>query len=315
MKIGFIGLGRMGHAMVLRLIERGVDVVVFNRSKDKVDAIELDLKRLIAPSKYQGSLEKSYTIEELIGKLKSPQIIWLMVPHGSPVDEMVQALLTAGLKKGDIVIDGGNSFYKDTVRRYKQLQAYGIHYIDAGTSGGLEGARNGACIMVGGEENIVKDVAPIFTAAAMTDGWAYFGPSGAGHFVKMIHNGVEYGMLQAIGEGFELLAKSPYNLDLHKVAFNWTKGSVVRGWLMELLERALGKDPRLDGLAGVVGGGETGEWTVATARELLASTPVMDASLQARKDSQKKPTFAGKIVAALRNQFGGHPVERSSNKS
>src|SRR3990172_1091016 len=237
MKIGFIGLGRMGHAMVLRLVERGVDVVVFNRSKEKVDAIEADLKRLIAPSKNQGTLEKSYTIEELVGKLKPPRIIWLMVPHGNPVDEMIKALLDAGLRKEDIVIDGGNSFYKDTVKRYKDLKDKGIHYIDAGTSGGLEGARNGACVMVGGDEQIVKELAPVFTAAAMTDGWAYFGPSGAGHFVKMVHNGVEYGMLQAIGEGFEMLEKGmPVSLarshlaklDLGRVAKNWSHGSVVR---------------------------------------------------------------------------------------
>lgn len=312
MKIGFVGLGRMGHAMVLRLVERGVDVVAYNRSKEKVDAIEADLKSQIALTKTSGSLEKSYTVGELLSKLKPPRIIWLMVPHGAPVDEMIKSLLEAGLNKNDIMVDGGNSFFKDTVKRYRELKERGIHYIDAGTSGGLEGARNGACIMVGGEEDVVKELAPIFTAAATTDGWAYFGPSGAGHFVKMVHNGVEYGMLAAIGEGFELLAKGPYNLDLHKAAFNWAHGSVVRGWLMDLLEKALKDDPRLDGIEGVVGGGETGEWTVATARELLTSTPVMDASLQARKDSQKKPTFAGKIVAALRNQFGGHEVVQNS---
>ena len=312
MKIGFIGLGRMGHAMVLRLIERGVDVVAYNRTQQRTDELSSEIKNLKFKIKNEGKLYNAYDIASLIAQLAPPRIIWLMVPHGHPVDEMIYALMSAGISKNDIVIDGGNSFYKDTVRRYKELQERGIHYIDAGTSGGLEGARNGACIMVGGDEKVVKKLSPLLNAAAMKDGWAYFGPSGAGHFVKMVHNGVEYGMLQAIGEGFEMLAKSPYNLDLHKVAFNWAHGSVVRGWLMELAVRALSNDPRLEKIEGVVGGGETGEWTVATARELLTATPVMDASLQARKDSQKKPTFAGKIVAALRNQFGGHPIERSS---
>ncbi len=233
-----------------------------------------------------------------------------MVPHGTPVDEMIEKLLEAGVTKGDIIIDGGNSFYKDSVRRYELLKEKGINYLDIGTSGGLEGARNGACMMVGGDAKIYKKVEPILKLAAMGNGVAYFGQAGAGHFVKMVHNGVEYGMLQAIGEGFELLEKGPYKLDLHKVAYNWIHGSVVRGWLMELLERALKADPDLSNIEGVVGGGSTGEWTVATAKELGVETPVIENSLEARIKSLEKPTFSGKVVATLRNQFGGHEVKR-----
>lgn len=372
MQIGFIGLGRMGKAMVLHLLEQGVDVVVYNRTKGKTD----ELKNVI-PSVNEGSLEiessdmlrdpstssrldrdsaqddtssfgkliPTYTIGDLINKLSSPRVIWLMVPHGVPVDEMIAQLvgdypkvsreihLRGGLDRtplvkltsGDVIIDGGNSFYKDSIRRFELLKKKGIHYLDIGTSGGLEGARNGACLMVGGDRTIYNEVRPRLEAMAKPKGnVTYFGPAGAGHFVKMVHNGVEYGMLQAIGEGFEMLEKGmpvtkPFarvplaktvKLDFHKVAFNWTHGSVVRGWLMDLLERALKTDPKLENIEGVVGGGSTGEWAVATAKELKVEIPVIKGSLKARKKSYEKPTFSGKVVATLRNQFGGHEVKK-----
>lgn len=303
MKLGFIGLGKMGNAMVLRLLEQGVDVVVFNRTKQKIDELSTEIQNA-------GKLYKAYSVEDLVKQLKSSRIIWLMVPHGDPVDEMIEKLLEAGIEKGDIIIDGGNSFYKDSIRRYKFLKKEGINYLDVGTSGGLEGARNGACLMVGGDEEVYKRIEPILKLAATKDGVAYFGTSGAGHFVKMVHNGVEYGMLQAIGEGFEMLARGPYKLDLHKVSLNWTHGSVVRGWLMELLERALKEDPRLDNIEGVIGGGSTGEWTIQTAEELKVETPVIEKSLKMRKKSLVNPTFSGKVVATLRREFGGHEVKR-----
>lgn len=313
MKLGFIGLGRMGKAMVLRLLEQDIDVVAFNRSPEKT--------RELTSKAATGNLTATYSISELVSKLDKPRIIWLMVPHGPPVDEMIEKLLNSGVKVGDLIIDGGNSFYKDSIRRYEFLKKEGIHYLDIGTSGGLEGARNGACMMVGGDEKVYKIVEPMLKLAATKDGVAYFGPAGAGHFVKMVHNGVEYGMLQAIGEGFEILEKGmpvpkPFaraalaRLDLHKVAFNWTRGSVIRSWLMELLERALKSDPRLERIQGVVGGGETGGWTVKVANELKVETPVIEKSLEARKKSLAKPTFSGKVIAALRNQFGGHEVKK-----
>ncbi len=326
----------MGREMVLRLLEQGVDVVVYNRSREKTEELKSQI-----PNKFKiqnsGKLYKAYQLDQLVKLVESPRIIWLMVEHGKPVDEMIEKLTgrfhlkggidtTPGekLTSGDIIIDGGNSFYKDSIRRYEFLKEKGIHYLDVGTSGGLEGARNGACMMVGGDEEIYRKVEPILKLAATKNGVAYFGPAGAGHFVKMVHNGVEYGMLQAIGEGFEMLEKGmpvtepfargtlakPVGIDLHKVAFNWIHGSVVRGWLMELLERALRSDPKLEKISGVIGGGSTGGWTVETAKELKVETPVIEKSLEARKKSFAKPSFSGKVVAALRREFGGHEVKK-----
>lgn len=195
-QIGFVGLGRMGKNMVLHLLEQGIDVVAYNRTKEKTD----DLK------KENPTVQTAYTVAELIGKLNTPRIIWLMVPNGQPVDDMLGQLISFGIQKGDIVIDGGNTYYKDTVRRGKELSDKGITYLDCGTSGGLSGARNGACLMVGGEKEAITSLDWLWKAAAVDGGYAHFGPSGAGHFVKMVHNGVEYGMNQAIGEGFDILS-------------------------------------------------------------------------------------------------------------
>ncbi len=332
MQIGFVGLGKMGKAIVLRLLEEGLDVVVYNRTQQKVQDLQKEYektritnsearimgkrKNISLDSKFMihdsaSTLESSKSISDFLDKIESPRIIWLMVPHGRPVDEMITKLLESGLKKGDILVDGGNSYYLDTKRRFKALQKSGIHYLDAGTSGGLEGARNGACLMIGGEKKIFDKLTSVFRIMSGKSGtYTYFGESGAGHFVKMVHNGVEYGMLQAIGEGFELLAKGPYNLNLHEVARNWTKGSVVRGWLMDLLLRALEKDPRLLKIEGVIGGGETGEWTLKEAKKLKVEMPVLSMSTQARKNSLAKPTFYGKVIASLRHEFGGSLLKK-----
>lgn len=282
--------------MVLNLVEKGVDVVVYNRTRQKTDELTVQV-------------QKVYQLDQLVKSLKSPRVVWIMVEHGKAVDEVITQLLDKGLEKGDILIDGGNSFYKDSVRRYKLLKNKGIHFLDIGTSGGLEGARHGACLMIGGDRTIYDKVRPCLEVlVGEKGGYAYFGPSGAGHFVKMVHNGVEYGMLQAIGEGFEILAKGPYKLDYRKIADNWNHGSVVRGWLMKLLDKALRQDPQLEHITGVIGGGSTGEWTVETAKELGVEVPVIENSLKARKKSLEKPTFSGKVVAALRREFGGHEV-------
>lgn len=344
MKIGFSGLGKMGRAMVLHLLEEGVDVVVYNRTKQKIDELCAEFNNETVKQwnheKKIGKLIKAYELMDLVNQLDPPRIIWLMVPQGRPVDEMIFGRknseareqktgdgtggLIEYLSKGDIVIDGGNSFYKDSVRRFGELNKLGIHFLDIGVSGGLEGASSGACMMVGGEKEIFEKVKPVLEKMAVKDGLAYFGPAGAGHFVKMVHNGVEYGMLEAIGEGFEILNSSHYHFDMHEVAGNWSHGSVVRGWLMELLERALKKDSEfrsknselgmknpgrekwLKEVSGEIGGGTTGKWTVETAKELGVEVPAIEAAVEARKKSLKKPRFSGKVIASLRKEFGGH---------
>ncbi len=313
MKLGFIGLGRMGKAIVLHLLEEGVDVAVFNRSIEKVFELDKEVPKLTSQS--VGELIKTSNLKELIDNLDTPRIIMLMVPQGAAVDEMITGLLDAGLSVGDIVIDAGNSYYKDSILRSEKLKNQEINFLDVGTSGGIEGARKGACLMIGGEENIFRKVEPFFKLIAGKVGsYEYFGVSGAGHFVKMVHNGVEYGMLEALGEGFEILNKSNYNFDFAKIAHNWSRGSVVRGWLVELLENAFQNDPKLEKIEGIVGGGTTGRWTKEVAHELKVRVPVLEAALNARENSKLEPSFAGKVIAALRNQFGQHPVVEKTNK-
>lgn len=292
-QIGFIGLGKMGKNMVSHLREKGIDVVAYNRTP------------LNDPD-----FPTVPTIEELIKALPAPRVVWLMVPNGA-VDEVLGQL---SLTEGDIVVDGGNSFYKDTVRRAGMLKTKGIHLVDCGTSGGLSGARNGACLMLGGEEEIVGGLSWLWDAlsqklASQGDAlrsWNYFGPAGAGHFVKMVHNGIEYGMEQALGEGMEILSKGPYSLDLNKVAATWQNGSVVRGFLEDTLAAALAKDPKLDSFTGKVGGGETGGWTLAAAREFGVEAPVLEHALAARQKSLTNPTVSSKAISAMRREFGGH---------
>ncbi|MBI2652272.1 decarboxylating 6-phosphogluconate dehydrogenase [Candidatus Woesearchaeota archaeon] len=298
MKLGFIGLGRMGFNMVLNLHNKKIPVVAFNRSPEPAKQIK----------KY--GVEVAFSIEELMDKMPQQKIIWLMVTAGKPVDVVIKELLPH-LKKEDIIIDGGNSFYKDSIRRYTFLKSKKIHFIDIGTSGGLKGARYGACLTIGGDEKIFKRIEPICKAVSAKNGYAYVGNAGAGHFVKMVHNGIEYALLQAYGDGFELLFKGPYkNLNLRKIAETWNNGSVIRGWLVELAADAFRKDPKLSKIEGIVGGGETGQWAVNAAKEFRVSAESIKLALKLRKSSKKHPTFAGKVIAALRNEFGGHEVIR-----
>jgi len=255
MKIGFIGLGRMGFNMALNLKDHNVGVVAYNRSPEPVNEIR------------KKGVGAAYSVKELIGKLPKQKIVWIMVTAGKPVDAVMEELLPY-LKKWDIVIDGGNSFYKDSVRRYNYLKKKDINFIDIGTSGGLKGARHGACLTIGGDNGIFRKIEFLCKAVSAKNGYAYVGPAGAGHFVKMVHNGIEYAMLQAYGEGFELLFKGPYkNLDFQKISNTWKNGSIIRSYLIELAEDAFRKDPKLNKIEGVVGGGETGKWAIDTANE------------------------------------------------
>ena len=296
MKIGFIGLGRMGFNIVLNLKDHKMDVVAYNRSPEPVSEIK------------KKKVEVAYSVKELMGKLPKQKIIWVMVTAGKPVDLVIEEILPY-LNKNDIVIDGGNSFYKDSVRRYGYLKSKGINFLDIGTSGGLSGARYGACLTIGGDKNIFRKVEKICKAVSATDGYAYVGPSGAGHFVKMVHNGIEYALLQSYGEGFELLMNGPYkNLDFEKISKTWKNGSIIRSYLVGLAEQAFKKDSKLNKIEGVVGGGETGQWAAKTANEFNIDAGTINLALEERKKSKSNPRFAGKVVAALRNEFGGHEV-------
>ena len=296
MKIGFIGLGRMGFNIVLNLKDHKINVVAYNRSPEPVNEIK------------KKKVEVAYSVRELIGKLPKQKIIWVMVTAGKPVDDVIEEILPH-LSKDDIVIDGGNSFYKDSVRRCNYLNSKGINFLDIGTSGGLSGARYGACLTIGGDKNIFRKVEKICKAVSVKDGYAFVGPAGAGHFVKMVHNGIEYALLQAYGEGFELLMNGPYkNLDFEKISKTWKNGSIIRSYLVGLAEQAFKKDSKLNKIEGVVGGGETGEWAANTANEFNVDAGAINHALEERKKSKSNPRFAGKVVAALRNEFGGHEV-------
>ena len=296
MKLGFIGLGRMGFNMVLNLKDHKIDAVAYNRHPEPARKI----KNL--------GVETAFSVEELMRKLPKQKIIWIMVTAGKPVDIIIDEI-TPYLNANDIIIDGGNSFYKDSIRRYKKLKNKKIHFLDIGTSGGLSGARHGACLTIGGDKKIFKKIEPICRAVSAKNGYAYVGPAGAGHFVKMVHNGIEYALLQAYGEGFELLYKGPYkSLDLREISAAWKNGSIIRSYLVELAEEAFKKDSKLKKIEGIVGGGETGEWTVKTAKEFGVDVGTIKLALNERKKSRKKPRFAGKVVAAIRYEFGGHEI-------
>lgn len=307
--VGYIGLGKMGQNMVLHLLEQGVDVTVYNRTPDVTDVF---VQRAAGEAQERGDwgeLTSAKELSDLMHALSTPRIIWLMVKAGKPVDAVIEQLLSHGLTEGDIIIDGGNSLYKDTVLRQERLKDTGIVYLDCGTSGGLEGARHGASLMIGGDSDAVMSLRWLWEASAVPDGWGYMGPSGAGHFVKMVHNGIEYGMNQAIGEGFGILEKAPYELDFARIARTWAHGSVIRGWLIELIGRAFEKDPSLQKYIGKIGGGSTGAWTKETAEELGVSIPVLIEALEARVKSQTTHTFSSKVVSALRFEYGGHDEE------
>lgn len=296
MELGFIGLGKMGFNMVQRLLKNGHKVAVWDRSSEAIN--EAEKKGAIA----------SVSVEDLVNKLPNRKIIWLMVPSGKPVDDNIEELKKY-LKGNDIIIDGGNSYWKETQQRSEKLAEFGIHYLDCGTSGGVWGLQNGYCLMYGGEKKAAEYVEPIFKSLAPENGYVYCGQSGTGHLVKMVHNGIEYGMMQSYAEGFEILEKSPFNIDITKVADAWQYGSVVRSWLLELAVNAFKEDPKLEKLKDYVQDSGEGRWTVQTAMDFDVPAHVITASLFTRFQSRQEESFAMKVLAALRNQFGGHAVK------
>jgi 6-phosphogluconate dehydrogenase len=296
LQLGMIGLGRMGANMTTRLLRGGHQVTVYDRSPEAVKTAAAD------GAKPSGSLK------ELVGTLSAPRVVWIMVPSGAPTESTIDDLLQL-LQPGDIIIDGGNSNYKDSKARYARCKTKQVSFVDAGTSGGIWGLANGYCLMVGGDEPAVKHCEPIFLTLAPKNGYAHVGPSGAGHFSKMVHNGIEYGMLAAYGEGFEILEKSEYHYDLHQLASIWLYGSVVRSWLLELAELAFREDPSLSKIKGYVEDSGEGRWTVEAAIEENVPAPVITMSLLSRFVSRQDESFSAKVIAALRNQFGGHAVK------
>lgn len=297
MQLGIVGLGRMGMNIGARLARRGHEILGYDISAD------------IKPEAESLGIRFSETVPELVGSLRTPRTIWLMIPAGLAVDEAI-ASAAPHLSPGDIVVDGGNSHFRDSIRRAEGLRQKGVFYLDCGTSGGVWGLENGYCLMVGGDEEAFVRVEPILRDLAPEGGYLRTGPSGAGHFVKMVHNGIEYGMLQAYGEGFELLKASEFDLDLRAISAVWNKGSVVRSWLLELAERAFAESPNLDDIAGYVEDTGEGRWTVMEAIEEGVPTPTLALSLFARFRSRQEESFSAKVVAALRRQFGGHRVIR-----
>lgn len=297
MQIGLIGLGKMGFNLARNIKSKGHEVIAF----------DINEKALSEITNY--GVGTATSVQDLVDKLSTKRVIWIMIPAGELVDQTL-ATLKPLLSVGDVVIDGGNSFYKDSMRRATEMKAVQIDFLDCGTSGGTEGALQGVCAMIGGNKFAFDYCEPLFRDISVADGYLYCGPSGSGHFVKMVHNGIEYGMMQAIAEGFEVMHKSHFKLPLESVARVWNHGSVVRSWLMELTENALRKDPGLSSIRGVMHSSGEGKWTLETALEQQIATPVIALSLLMRYRSHEDDTFSGKIVAALRNEFGGHAVEK-----
>ncbi len=299
MRIGMIGLGRMGGNMVTRLLQGGHEVVAWTRDQAKVQAA------------VQHGATGSSSVADLVSKLEAPRSVWVMVPAGQPTDDMVNQL--AGLlQAGDLIIDGGNTKYTDDIRRAKSLEPRGIHYMDAGTSGGVWGLQVGYCLMVGGAEEAFKRVEPALKTLAPPNGYLHCGPVGAGHFVKMVHNGIEYGMMQAYAEGFEIMQSSRYDLNLEAIANLWNQGSVVRSWLLELTAIALHDDPGLKELAPWVEDSGEGRWTVEESINLSVPAPVITLALQMRFRSRQDNSFTARMLAAMRQQFGGHAVKEAA---
>lgn len=298
MKIGFVGLGRMGFNMVTRLARGGHEIVATTRDQAKVREIA-----------QEPGVTGAATIEEMVAQLPTPRAVWVMVTAGEPTERVINDVANL-LQPGDTIVDAGNSFYRDSIRRGRALAERGINFMDEGTSGGIWGLQNGYCLMIGGERAVFERLEPIFMTLAPPDGYLHCGPIGAGHFVKMIHNGIEYGMMQAYAEGFALMEASPYreSLDYARVAHLWNQGSVVRSWLLELLESAFAGDPRLSGIRGYVEDSGEGRWTVQEAVNMAVAAPVIVASLFQRFRSRQEESFSDKILAALRREFGGHAV-------
>ncbi|MBX7127626.1 MAG: decarboxylating 6-phosphogluconate dehydrogenase [Cyclobacteriaceae bacterium] len=300
MQIGLIGLGKMGYNLALNFQRHGHEVVAFDINKGAMDRIQ------------QDGVRTAPTISELVAALPRRRVIWIMVPAGHVVD-VILANLKNHLQPDDILIDGGNSHYKDSITRSKELEKQGALLLDCGTSGGVKGALEGVCTMIGGRRDAFEFCEPLFKSISVENGYLYCGKSGSGHFAKMVHNGIEYGMMQSIAEGLEVLHKHDNNINLAEVARVWNHGSVVRSWLMELTQHALEKDTNLESIKGVMHSSGEGKWTVEAALYLGVPTPVITMSLLMRYRSQQQDTFAGKVVAALRNEFGGHEVEKSKD--
>jgi len=292
-KIGLVGLGRMGANMAERLRRHGHEVETYART---------DPARTVT------------SLEELVSKLEAPRVVWLMVPAGDATEGAYETLLGL-LEPGDILVDGGNSNFRDSQRRGKSAADRGIRFLDAGVSGGIWGLEGGYCVMVGGEADGFAVIEPLCVDLTDPGGYAHVGASGAGHFTKMVHNGIEYGMMESFAEGFEIMNASEFDLDLKQLAALWQHGSVVRSWLLELLERALADDPKLDGIRGYVQDSGEGRWTVLSAIDESVPAPVITLSLFARFASRQDESFAAKVNAALRNQFGGHAVKRTGDES
>jgi len=299
MRIGFIGLGRMGANMVRRLLRDGHEIVAYNRTPDKTHEIAAE------------GAEPAFSIAELVAKLAPPRAVWIMVPAGDPTEAQIEELLSH-LAPGDTIVDGGNTNFHDDLRRHRRLKEHGIGYVDAGVSGGIWGLQVGYCLMVGGEAEVVRPLEPIFRSLAPEKGYLHVGGPGAGHYVKMIHNGIEYGLMQAYAEGFEIMHASDYDLDLHAIAGLWQHGSVVRSWLLELLERALAEDQDLRSIKGWVADSGEGRWTVQEAIDRDVPAPVITLSLLTRFRSRQEDSYGAKVLAALRNEFGGHAVKTAA---
>lgn len=297
-----IGLGKMGANMATRLLRGGHRVVAYDLNEDAIQAAEA------------AGAGGARTLDEVAAKLPSPRAIWVMVPSGDPTENTINAL-AEHLSSGDIILDGGNSNYKDTMRRAATLREKGLYFVDVGTSGGVWGLTEGYSMMIGGDQAVVERLRPIFEtlAPAPDKGWGHVGPNGAGHFVKMVHNGIEYGLMQAYAEGFELMGhKTAFGLDLHQIAQIWRYGSVVRSWLLDLSANALAENPALEGIAAYVPDSGEGRWTVAEAIELNCSIPVITMALERRFRSREEAPFADKLLAAMRQQFGGHAVKHEA---
>ncbi len=295
MEVGLVGLGKMGYNLALNMLDKKHEVVAYDTVGEHVERIAKE------------GATGADSLAALAEKLKAPRVIIMLVPAGKITSQVIEELVPY-LEKGDILIDAGNSNYKDTLARYTQLKEKGIYFVDCGTSGGTEGARHGICAMVGGDPEALAYITPLFESISVPNGFLKAGQPGSGHFLKMVHNGIEYGMMQAIGEGFEILDKSPFDYDYEAVARVWNNGSVIRSWLMELMQNAFSKQPRLENIKGVMHSSGEGIWTVETAMELQASAPVIALSQFMRFRSLEDDTFHGKVVAALRNEFGGHAV-------
>jgi len=300
MRLAMLGLGKMGGNMVQRLLKGGHEVVAYDVDPAKAAAL--------AP---MGAIPAT-TLDEVVAALKGPRVVWAMVPSGKITEELIHSL-AARLSPGDVIIDGGNSNFHDSQRRGTELEAQKLHFLDAGTSGGVWGLKNGYCLMVGGSNAAFAICEPLLKTLAPPDGLLHTGPAGSGHFTKMVHNGIEYGQMAAYAEGFEILATAPFaeKLDLPKIAHLWNQGSVVRSWLLELLADALAKDPRLEGIKGFVEDSGEGRWTVQAAIDQNVPAPVITLSLLMRIASRQDESFSAKVQAALRNEFGGHAVKKS----